>query len=234
MQNIENINYASDSGAEAIKKLDRNQRKIKEHLDTINVDGMQQQINNLNDVPNADTINVTDANELPCGWYSGNLSNSPVGDWFTYHTFYKLGSGYKTQIAYGINNNLIYVRIYLGNMWGNWEVVSGRVDVGITLVNGWQPETTGAWINEAWIVGDTLFFNAAVTNPSGVDPWSTILNFNLGGRVFRNNIPHPCGIDFANALTFGVYTNAGGYSLATTMPLNANTLYHITGHARLY
>lgn len=82
-----------------------------------------EQINNLNDAPNADTINVTDANELPCGWYSGNLRNSPAGDWFTYHTFYKLGSGYKTQIAYGINNNLIYVRIYLSNVWEEWEQI---------------------------------------------------------------------------------------------------------------
>ena len=47
MEAIEIIDY-NDSGSEAIKKLDRNQRKIKNHLDTINVDGMQQQINDLN------------------------------------------------------------------------------------------------------------------------------------------------------------------------------------------
>ena len=82
-----------------------------------------EQINILagGDVKRASDIGVSNANDLPIGWYNGNLSNSPTRDWFTYHTFYKLGSSYKTQIAYGVNNNLIYVRIYLDNMWGNWE-----------------------------------------------------------------------------------------------------------------
>ena len=56
MQSIENINYASDSGTEAIEKLDRNQRKIKDHLDSINVDEMQQQINILNGKVNVNKI----------------------------------------------------------------------------------------------------------------------------------------------------------------------------------
>lgn len=87
------------------------------------IESNEQQINVLSggNVKPASDINVTDANNLPIGWYSGNLSNSPTTDWYTYHTFNKLGDGYRTQIAYGVNTNRLYHRIYLNDSYQKWS-----------------------------------------------------------------------------------------------------------------
>ncbi|MGL5649970.1 MAG: hypothetical protein ACRDDY_19225 [Clostridium sp.] len=107
------------------------------------------------DVRNASDIGVSDANNLPIGWFSGNLSNSPIsGEWATYHTFYKLGESYRTQIAYGINNPFIFFRNFINGSYQPWEQLATTevVETPLTLLSGLE-----GWAKKAKSVGSVNF-----------------------------------------------------------------------------
>lgn len=132
MQNIENINYASDSGTEAIEKLDRNQRKIKDHLDSINVDEMQQQINifsndrgyiNSKEYNELDLNNLTDNGNYWCNVYA-NTQNCPDNNFVGVIHVIKDGYNCVFQLANATySNGKLWYRSKNNNGWNSWKEI---------------------------------------------------------------------------------------------------------------
>lgn len=143
---IENIIYNQDSGSEAIKKLDRNQRKIATELGT-----SQQQINVLNSDRGYLTSKIAiDFNSImDNGKYSiTNGTNTPDGStasvWLLEVTSRDVSACYQKAICLYSelgNTGKIYERTRGSSIWQPWKEISTTSTwkpTSSNLANGWQ------------------------------------------------------------------------------------------------
>lgn len=190
---------------------------------------IEEQINVLSggEVKNASEIGVTDANNLPIGWYSGNLTNSPTGDWATYHTFNKLGGSYKTQVAYGINNPFIEYRNYINGGYEKWRELSttSKTDILPTPHTGFSISA-----NESCLINNVVYINFCIDIPNAVPNTKYVVAKIVGGldpinpvavSVFRR--------DMHTGATGGIATDGNIVVETGNVASNAYTQYIVSG-----
>ena len=164
---LEKIIYNEDSGTDAIQKLDRNQRKIGNKVETLNTDGLQQQINELlesdkgllkqinalsdergylttKDLHDGYDLNLLIRNGL---YYIYAPKNTPVPSNGNNNGYCEVitanAEGYLTQVFTQTVTGVKWVRVCSGNIWQPWQQIATTTRTVITsYFNGWS-----AWAN---------------------------------------------------------------------------------------
>lgn len=177
MVNLEKLNYSSDTGSEAIQKLDRNQRAIANAVNGMDVDSKVSE-HNTSEEAHADIreqINVcmkkVDRNNVDLDTifntgtqgYCISCTNVPVtedGVFFDYYTPFD-DCGYQEFTGWSTQRKFFRYR-KLG-VWQGWQEIATSDTKPFTFVNGWKT-VSNAYLNEATKIGKVATMNLIVYN----------------------------------------------------------------------
>ena len=174
MENIEQIIYSQDTGTEAIQKLDRNQRKIKNVIDVINVDGLQQQINVLKTstksiavdlngkslIDYAKSLNATDRVSIQIS----GATDTPTTIWYyaeiTVHCY---STKYINIMLYSLaeTDTRVYSGSVVNGTFTRWKLLS-EVSGSIGFTNGWA-QFAGHQACKVSRIGNRCFLSGLAT-----------------------------------------------------------------------
>ena len=129
---LEKINYAEDTGTEALKKLDRNQRKLADEPSNL-----QQQINvcmYIEHLPEGTDVihySYTLAFGIKKTFRVTNAVNCPTGVIDADYTVYKLEDTniWWSIVCKDIRSNNIYISSVLDDVWTGWQQIPTMTQV---------------------------------------------------------------------------------------------------------
>lgn len=221
---LEKLEYSKDGVADAIKKLDRNQKLVGGETEDL-----RNKINVLNDYKYHPTI--TTPNNLPSGkWYMRSPDN-PTDDFYYIDCGISPASGYMYQRARYVFWNQSYDRVQIGGVWKAWQQIATTTKTSFLCTAASGMTIT---VQNCYTMNGMAYINATVKKTDG-SVFGVAQHLLFTTPYYSKTARTPMSVIFADVVLVtpftwngGVWIDGGCYIVTSTA-----TVKEITVHAEV-